>query len=318
MLPRGTGVGLDGLPPEILVLVLDRLDSADLIAAQPICRALQAAASDELLWRSRLTAQLGPVVEAFFDGALPPPRPGLSWKCHYFEFHATWLRLAQERTGRVLLKIGARPPLPPSPRDWSAFLWGEGKENWRRHDRTYGVYDVTDFMERHPGSPDLLLEAAVRADATHSFEMGAHSNAAMQMLATLAVPGLEAVPYCPEIEELQQRPRRCGGLFEHDRHLPWAWPQTCIVLVLLFATPVCGRCDALCGAIDCGASARDFLGAVPALPLAFLACSLCAALVTWRREGKPFLQSLPWSLIDLSQELKGFSRASLFSSERLF
>ena len=315
---------LTSLPSEILSLVLRQLDAAELIASQPVCRALQAAASDEQ-WHSRLSTQLHPILKAFFDGTPPRPRQGLSWSCHYFEVHATWLQLAQERTGRVLLKIGTRRPAPPAPQDWadwSAFLWGE-EEKWRKGG-TYGVYDVTDFLEHHPGSPDLLLEAAARADATHSFEMGAHSKSALQMLATFVVPGLEAVPYSPEIEELQQRPLRSRGLFEHDRHPPWASGQTCIALGLLFATPVCGRCDVVCGAVACSAVARDFLANVPALPLVFLACSLCATLWTWLREGKPFLQSLPWSFIDLSHELLrppacAFSHAPVLSPrERVF
>ncbi|XP_073692929.1 cytochrome b5 type B [Garra rufa] len=53
------------------------------------------------------------------------------------------------------------------------------KEAWLIiHDK---VYDITDFMEEHPGGEEVLLEQA-GADATESFEDVGHSTDAREML----------------------------------------------------------------------------------------------------------------------------------------
>ena len=62
-----------------------------------------------------------------------------------------------------------------------------------------------------PGAGCTLAEAE---DATTYFEMAAHSDAALRRLATLAVPGLEALPYDRELEALrvQQSPLLLAAL----------------------------------------------------------------------------------------------------------
>jgi len=89
-------------------------------------------------------------------------------------------------------------------------LWSE---LWAPSPPTYGVYDVTDFSDIHPGSDLIITDAAEAADATGWFEMAAHSDAALIILKTLAVPGLEALQYDPQLQALQQRNRQflCGG-----------------------------------------------------------------------------------------------------------
>ena len=58
---------------------------------------------------------------------------------------------------------------------------------------TYSVYDVTTFSEEHPGID--LTEMAAIEDATTWFELNAHSDHAVMMLRTLAVPGLTNLEY---------------------------------------------------------------------------------------------------------------------------
>ncbi|CAI9737806.1 cytochrome B5-like isoform X2 [Octopus vulgaris] len=43
------------------------------------------------------------------------------------------------------------------------------------------VYDITEFLSKHPGGEDILLEHAGR-DATHTFEDTGHSDAASNIL----------------------------------------------------------------------------------------------------------------------------------------
>ncbi|PKA66727.1 Cytochrome b5 isoform A [Apostasia shenzhenica] len=57
------------------------------------------------------------------------------------------------------------------------------------------VYDVTDFLEDHPGGDDVLLQAAANGDATQSFEDVGHSTAATNQMESFfmgVVDGIEA------------------------------------------------------------------------------------------------------------------------------
>ncbi|XP_026663672.1 cytochrome b5-like [Phoenix dactylifera] len=44
------------------------------------------------------------------------------------------------------------------------------------------VYDVTTFLEDHPGGEDVLLQASANGDATQSFEEVGHSSTAISMM----------------------------------------------------------------------------------------------------------------------------------------
>ncbi|KAI0494281.1 hypothetical protein KFK09_024413 [Dendrobium nobile] len=44
------------------------------------------------------------------------------------------------------------------------------------------VYNVTDFLEDHPGGDDVILKAAANGDATQSFEDVGHSSTATSMM----------------------------------------------------------------------------------------------------------------------------------------
>jgi len=106
----------------------------------------------------------------------------------------------------------------------------------------YGVYDVTDFIDAHPGAE--LYDFGRAADATDMFEMAAHSDEAVRRLRTLAVRGLESLPYPSDLEALRKRSERRRG--EHTaevcRHFAVA-----MALVLLLR----------CAYLDCGAACRS-------------------------------------------------------------
>ena len=44
---------------------------------------------------------------------------------------------------------------------------------------TYGVYDVTEFADEHPGADLIIRDASELRDATSTFEMAAHSDGAL-------------------------------------------------------------------------------------------------------------------------------------------
>ncbi|CAK0902199.1 unnamed protein product [Prorocentrum cordatum] len=165
-------------------------------------------------WRRRLACAPGPAPAAGAGGVLRRRAPaacggqghqqgaGRSWKVHFFEFRVAWKRLVQERTGRLLIQVGAQLPCGRGPNE-SLSLWAllESAEK----PQTYGVYDVTSFADDHPGSDLVLRSAAGLVDATGTFESAAHSDAALRRLASLAVPGLEALPYDYELEKMRWR-----------------------------------------------------------------------------------------------------------------
>ena len=111
------------LPPELRVEVASHLEPAGLLALGAACRACRAAADHDSLWRELLHRQLRPMLQAFFDGVLPPPEaPGRSWKRHYFDFRSSWKRLAQKRTGRLLVQIGKQRPSGRVPHELISML----------------------------------------------------------------------------------------------------------------------------------------------------------------------------------------------------
>ncbi|KAL2842686.1 cytochrome b5-like heme/steroid binding domain-containing protein [Aspergillus pseudoustus] len=60
------------------------------------------------------------------------------------------------------------------------------------HDR---VYDITDFLEEHPGGTDVLLELG-GLDATKAFEEVDHSADARELLKSLQVGVLHTYVRC--------------------------------------------------------------------------------------------------------------------------
>ena len=198
---------LELLPPELLSIVAARCSPVSLLDLALASRRCCAVAEDDSIWKLQLTRSLQSVAEAFFEGILPSPESQTTWKRHYFALHRTWKKLAQERTGRLLVQISAQEMCGRRPNELDHFL--ELTNSWWHWgiDRppTYGVYDVTDFITEHPGSDLIIDDAANMADASSVFEMAAHSDLALRRLATLAVPGLEALPFDQELEQLRTR-----------------------------------------------------------------------------------------------------------------
>ena len=58
---------------------------------------------------------------------------------------------------------------------------------------------MTDFVQRHPGADQILLEAAREYDCTQGFDASNHTERARSILRTLAVPGVKALPPPPPL-----------------------------------------------------------------------------------------------------------------------
>uniref|UniRef100_A0AAQ4RKS6 Cytochrome b5 n=1 Tax=Gasterosteus aculeatus aculeatus TaxID=481459 RepID=A0AAQ4RKS6_GASAC len=60
------------------------------------------------------------------------------------------------------------------------------------------VYDVTKFLEEHPGGEEVLREQA-GGDATESFEDVGHSSDAREMSVAMVIGELHPVGVCPSV-----------------------------------------------------------------------------------------------------------------------
>ncbi|KAL5759345.1 hypothetical protein ACOSP7_017870 [Xanthoceras sorbifolium] len=62
------------------------------------------------------------------------------------------------------------------------------------------VYDVTKYLDEHPGGDDVVL-AATAKDATDEFEDAGHSESAMELLESFCIGELDtSSPAIPELE----------------------------------------------------------------------------------------------------------------------
>lgn len=53
------------------------------------------------------------------------------------------------------------------------------------------VYDVTRFLEDHPGGEDVLLHASASGDATEAFEDVGHSTSAISMMSSYVIGSIK-------------------------------------------------------------------------------------------------------------------------------
>tara|TARA_B110001452_G_scaffold248062_2_gene234539 strand:+ start:144 stop:836 length:693 start_codon:yes stop_codon:yes gene_type:complete len=166
------------LPYDCLQRVLVSLAPFDLVTAVPrTCGSLRAAAVDDSLWRLLLEARYEGVLQRVFDGRCPSPHPPQTWRRFYFEFGAAWPSLALQEVGKVIVTL---------------------------HGSTF---DLTGFLDEHPGGPALLL-AAAGADATAAYEAVGHSEYAGRLLKRHALTELRL-------------PRDDGLIFER-REVSWS------------------------------------------------------------------------------------------------
>ena len=184
------------LPTDVLRCVAAHCDELNLLALCNVSRAFRAVADDAAIWLERIQRQHRQVVEVLFDGRVPEPAVGHNWKMHYFHFSVAWKALAMQRhPGRLLLVISS-----------AEVACGQAANRLR--EKTYGVYDVTEYVYEHPGADLLLVEASEERDASELFQITSHSERARRRLRLLVVRGLEALPYDEDPYTLRRRRRR--------------------------------------------------------------------------------------------------------------
>ncbi|KAL8157363.1 cytochrome b5 [Apium graveolens] len=67
------------------------------------------------------------------------------------------------------------------------------------------VYDVSSYMDEHPGGDDVLL-AATGKDATDEFEDAGHSKSARELMESFCIGELEVpTPLIPELEIVSKK-----------------------------------------------------------------------------------------------------------------
>ena len=190
----------DELPSDVLALIVMTLTAEAALALGQCSWRMRVAVDDDLHWQHRLRERHEQVLAVFFEGKLPPMPLGFA-KDFFFGFDESWLQLAQQHTGRLLLRMRVECELS-CPRYYGvpwhlakkASPEGCGGGALRAKPGTHIVYDVTSFAPHHPGAVELLAAAAAVPDATDFFDGANHSERARRMLRQLAVPGLERVP----------------------------------------------------------------------------------------------------------------------------
>ncbi|KAM0940701.1 putative cytochrome b5-like heme/steroid binding domain, cytochrome b5, heme-binding protein [Dioscorea sansibarensis] len=101
------------------------------------------------------------------------------------------------------------------------------------------VYDVTNFLDDHPGGDDVLIHASGSGDATQSFEDIGHSSTATSMMVGYligALEGYEAGESAKKDQEPVREPVRARVLQERTapsaRLSDYLWPL--LILALAF------------------------------------------------------------------------------------
>ena len=222
----GAASMLTHLPHDVLVQVMCHTDAVTLLSASQASTALCRAVNDPSAWHALCWRHHGQVLQILFDGTLPPPpQHGLSWKQRYFEFVQSWKRTAQQRNGRLLLRI-----------DCSASDGVPG---------TYGVYDATHYAPSHPGLDAIVADAAEEEDSTSTFAAASHTSQARALLRSLAVPGLENLRYNSEDAQLVALRRRRARQWYVLRLRRWGAPAATLLLPVAILLPQLARDDTL-------------------------------------------------------------------------
>jgi len=215
--------------------VLTALDVPALFSLRACCNVLQLQINQPQVWKRALHERHRDVIRILFDGRLPPPddTSAHGWRRHLLTFETSWLEMARASTGRCLLQmsqdcvnsdssyLGVPPPrsdltwkgtvsLPFTSLSMPISFALSCRQPYRN---LTSIFDVTPFVEEHPGTDRLLLDAAEPGcDATQLFDRAAHSDQARALLRSMMVPGLEAIP--PIL------PADC------THHQPeWSWPS---------------------------------------------------------------------------------------------
>ncbi|KMZ70399.1 Cytochrome b5 isoform B [Zostera marina] len=86
------------------------------------------------------------------------------------------------------------------------------------------VYDVTKYLDEHPGGDDVLVQSAGK-DATEEFEDAGHSKEAREHMNTFFIGEIDPSPEIIEKMEIsKQKKPSSSSLFLSESSLLWALP----------------------------------------------------------------------------------------------
>ena len=151
------------LPAELLDCILDHCSTASQLELACTCRMLQRAVDDDVRWRAKVEARFRSIIPLLNLQCLAHDARTRAQKLRYFALEHDWLNMVSEHHGMHLVRICGR------------------------------VYDVTAFVDEHPGGRELIL-AASGGDATCAWQYVEHSEHACRILASHARPELDLVP----------------------------------------------------------------------------------------------------------------------------
>jgi len=162
-------ISMSQIPTELLLAVLAGMDAPTLATLSCVSRDLCALASSEELWRALVRSRYEPVRWALPPGTLTPiadtsPRP-------WYELYVSLATPGHEGNWQCLAAAHATTP---------------GGTCWIVLNGC--IYDVTEFMHRHPGMA-ASLELFGGTDASEAFQEVPHSPLAHNYMRTLEVCG---------------------------------------------------------------------------------------------------------------------------------
>ena len=181
---------LEALPDDLLQAILLACPTSTVLVLTTTCRRLRVAGEYDGLWVSKVRCRYERILPLFAKGPwMPLPSPedvpclvrGESPKRFYFSFGPSWMKLAAQG-----VDVGMGPA------QGYCVMVIDGR-----------VYDLTAFVDEHPGEP-YLLRAAAGTDASEAFDFIGHSNHARSVLRGYARPDLELLEEEPRLDDARR------------------------------------------------------------------------------------------------------------------
>ena len=181
---------LEALPDDLLQAILLACPTSTVLVLTATCRRLRVAGEYDGLWVSKVRCRYERILPLFAKGPwMPLPSPedvpclvrGESPKRFYFSFGPSWMKLAAQG-----VDVGMGPA------QGYCVMVIDGR-----------VYDLTAFVDEHPGEP-YLLRAAAGTDASEAFDFIGHSNHARSVLRGYARPDLELLEEEPRLDDARR------------------------------------------------------------------------------------------------------------------
>lgn len=190
---------LAALPIDLQIRIIRFGGGQAIPAVASTCTSLQPLGNTEHLWKEAFDETFAPILKRWFEDGhkIACLQCVHSWRSRYIRFERCWMSAVFSETGTMLLRLHGH------------------------------LYDITDFMDRHPGGPILLAEDLLKTeslDVGTAYDMVGHSWSADLELKRMLVrpppgrrcwpaPRVVAIPKTTfPFVRLADRLRRCGAL----------------------------------------------------------------------------------------------------------